>query len=83
MTAYKLTPAQLRAVNELNVALDTARKAKLVLCGMESTLLAYNGKAFDELNASGDYDSAYEIQIELGQGIRLDADGVYRDSGGW
>ena len=83
MASYDLTPAQIRVVRSLNAALVKARCAGLAICGMDRNLLVYNGRAFDDLEDSGKFESAYEIQIEMGQGIELDAGGVYRDSGGW
>ena len=79
----KLTPAQERAVEALNLALRAARRAHLVLCGMENHLLAYNGTAFAKLEASGKFPSAYDIQVQLGQGRNLEDRDVYRESGSW
>jgi hypothetical protein len=75
-TKRELTPSQERAVEALNQALTQARRAHLVICGMENRLLVYNGTSFDHLDATGKFESAYEIQRELGQGIALDAHGV-------
>jgi hypothetical protein len=81
----ELTPAQIIALNSLNRALAKCRAAHLVLCGMDDTLLAYNGYKFDELNEQ--LPDAYEVQLALDQGgspdAKVHAAGVYLESGGW
>jgi hypothetical protein len=80
-TKNELTVTQERAVAALNQALAQARRAHLVICGMDGDLLAYNGGLFAALEASGSFASAYDTQRELNFGTALKARGVYRESG--
>jgi len=81
----ELTAAQISALASLNRALAKCRAAHLILCGMDNSLLAYNGYKFDELDSH--LPSAYDVQLALDQGgapdAKVHAEGVYRESGGW
>jgi len=75
------SPTQQAAINSLNRALSKAKSAGLALCGMDNSLLAYDGQDLDDAyDQTGDL---YAAQLACGQGMPLSAGGVYRDSGGW
>jgi hypothetical protein len=82
---YSLTPGQKKALVALNRALSECRRARLVLCGMDDNLMAYNGTEYFRLRDIGapKFPSSFEIQEEMGKGTQTAARGVYLESGGW
>lgn len=74
---------QKRAIAGLNRALAAAHKAGLVLCGMDSELIAYNGRALTAVEDAGN-DLYYSQKALQGTDdcVVLTA-AAYRESGGW